>query len=90
MEKKNSKINEYTILGIVLQIILTISVVVLAIISLFNHSLFSILEIVIGFDMFVMAYNNHWVYRREKVTPFYLGVGGVLLLIGILSLLGVF
>ena len=89
MEKKKSVINEYNIFGLTVQAILTIVLIVVAIISIFNHSLLWLLEILMGLDLFIMGYNNHRVYRRMGATPLYLAVGAIMVVIGILTVLGV-
>lgn len=89
--KKISKINEFNILGINIQIIVTIVVVVFAILSLFvSDNFLPILELFIGLDLMIMAYNNKKIYQRGKVTYIYLIVGILLIVYAILSLVGVF
>jgi len=64
-------INQITLL---LQITLSIYVVSFAIMSIFEKELFVISEILIGLLMFVIAYNNHKLYKRKYMTAVYIGL----------------
>lgn len=69
-------INQITLL---LQITLSIYVVTFAIAAMFENSLFIISEILIGLLMFVIAYNNHKIYKRKYMTAVYIGFGIVII-----------
>ena len=69
-------INQITLL---LQITLAIYVVSFAIMSLFERELFIISEILIGLLMFVIAYNNHKLYKRKYMTAVYIGFGIIII-----------
>ena len=55
-------INQITLL---LQITLYIYVITFAIAAMFEKELFIISEILVGLLMFVIAYNNHKMYKRK-------------------------
>ena len=85
----SQKISEINILGIILQIVVTIIVLVLGIISLFNNSFLSWFEIFIALDLMIMACNNIKIYQKKGFTFYYFIVGIFIFIIGILSMLGV-
>ena len=60
------KINEWNILGINIQIVVTIIVAILGILSLFLKQLFPFFQLAMAMDLFLLAYNNHKVYQRKK------------------------
>ncbi|MBR2679001.1 MAG: hypothetical protein IKE63_06250 [Bacilli bacterium] len=93
MEKKNkkkSKINEYNILGINVQIVLTIIVCIFGLLSLIVSSKFlKFLYLFIGLDLLIMGYNNERIFRKEGLTIFYMISGIVLVIYSILKFIGV-
>ena len=91
MEKKKiSKINEFNILGIMIQAILTIVCLVVAIMCIFVDKKFlNLLQILVSIDLIVIGINNYLVYKKNKLTIVYLIFGFILLILGILSVIGV-
>lgn len=91
MEKNNkkSKINEYNIFSLNIQLFSTIAVIVLLILYLFKIVSLGVLEIVIGLTLLVISYNNYWVFRRKEYTAIYIIVGSIVILVGILTIVGV-
>ncbi len=94
MEKKNKEkkkiINEYNILGVNIQLVLTLLVVIFALLSyIVNRKFFSFFYLFIALDLFAMAYNNERIYRRENVTKAYIFAGVILLIYSILRFIGV-
>ena len=88
--QKNGKINQFNILGINIQIFVTILVIVFAILALgVDHKYFIGLEVIAGIDLFVMAFNNHRIYHRSKATIIYILMGLYLFIYALLSILGV-
>jgi len=83
--KKNNKIHEFNILGAFLQILCTIIILVLAIVSIMNHNIFPYFEIIMGIDLMIMAYNNKKIFQKEKLTLYYLIFGIIVLVIGIIG-----
>ena len=88
MEKKKI-INQYNILGVNIQILMTILVVIFGVITLITDQYWFLLELGMSFDLFIMAYNNHTIYHKRKVTSIYVVVGILMLIVGVLSLVGV-
>ena len=72
-----------------IQIVLSIVLLIVGIITLFKHELFPILEIIIGCDLMCLAYNNQQLFKRKELTTTYFVFGILVLIIGILSLFGV-
>ena len=58
MEKKKI-INRYNILGVNIQILVTILVVVFGVVALVTDKYFFLLEFGMAVDLWIMAYNNH-------------------------------
>jgi len=83
--KKKNKIHEFNILGAFLQVLCTIIVLVLAIVSIMNHNIFPYFEIIMGIDLMIMAYNNKKIFQKEKLTLYYLIFGIIVLVIGIIG-----
>ena len=93
MEKKNkkkSKINEYNILGINVQIVLTIIVCIFGLLALIVSSKFlKFLYLFIGLDLLIMGYNNERIFRKEGLTIVYIASGIALVIYSILKFIGV-
>ena len=89
MEKKRQKISQFNILGVNLQILITIVVVVLGIICLLGHDLYFFLEVSIALDLLVMAYNNYKIYHKKNLTWIYIIVAVLVFIAAIVSKLGV-
>ena len=83
--KKKNKIHEFNILGAFLQILCTIIILVLAIVSIMNHNIFPYFEIFMGIDLMIMAYNNKKIFQKEKLTLYYLIFGIIVFVFGIIG-----
>ena len=90
MRNKRVKINEYNILGVFLQAIVTVVALVLFLLFLICGKKYLIfLEIFVSIDLLIMAYNNKKIYRRNKMTVAYI-VGSILMAFYVLmTILGV-
>ena len=89
-KKKTSKINDYNILGVSVQIILTVVVCVFGILSLILGSKFlKFLYLFIGLDLLVLAHNNKNIFHKEGLTIMYLSSGIALTVYSILMIVGV-
>ena len=89
MNKKKKIINEYNILGVNIQILLTIALVIIGVIVILTNKYYVILEFVAAADLLVMALNNNKIFHKKNITWIYLIVAILLILVGILSLTGV-
>lgn len=88
--KKKSKINEFNILGVTLQMIVTILVVIFLILGLISNKLFSYFYLFVGIDLIIMAYNNKKVFNKDKkIIIMYLVTGIIIIIYAILKFLGV-
>ena len=85
------KTNEYNMVGIILQAIITIAIIVIWIIALIqkNNILHNVTKILLGLDFLIMAYNNTRVYNRKKVTIIYIIAGVSCIVLGIMDIVGV-
>ena len=89
-KKKVSKINEFNILGINIQIILTVIVLIFGLLYLIVGSKFrNIFYIFIGLDLIVMGYNNIKIFKKQGATIVYFATGIALIIYTILSMIGV-
>lgn len=86
---KNIKINDSNILGVIVQKVLTVLIIIFAIITLFVPSFIVGLEFCAGLTLFSIAYNNHKIYKKPKITILYIIFAILLILFGIMNLLGV-
>ena len=75
--KKRIVINE---IGLFIQSVLIICAIELGIISLFENTFAIVLEFVLSFALFTMAYNNSKVFKRGLFTIVYI-IGGLICLI---------
>ena len=73
---------------IIIQFILTITVMIFGIITIFNTQLLYIFEIILGITLLVMGLNNYLIYKRKNLTIFYLIIGLGSIVLAILKLLG--
>ena len=62
---------------------------IIGIITIFNNSFFPYLEILLGLNLLLLAYNNQRIFHKQKMTVMYIVFGVIVILVGILSLLGV-
>lgn len=62
-----------------MQVILGIYIITFGVASLYVNELFLICEILVSLTLFVIAYNNHKVYKRKYMTFVYLGLGIVII-----------
>ena len=84
-KKKISKINEFNILGINIQIILTVIVLIFGLLYLIVGSKFrNIFYIFIGLDLIVMGYNNIKIFKKQGATIVYFATGIALIIYTIL------
>ena len=83
------KINEFNILGIILQIVVTVLIVIFGLIYFLKGKYLALLECLVSLDLFIMSYNNHKVYHKKKLSILYLIMAFLFLVIGILSFVGV-
>ena len=89
-KKKKSKINEFNILGVTIQVILTILMVIFLVLSLLvSKKLYSYFYLLVGLDLLAMAYNNKNIYKKDKVTIIYIIFGIIMIIYAILKFLGV-
>ncbi len=88
MEKKKI-INDTNIIGVNIQIIVTVLALIFGILTIFNNSFSPWFRILVGLDLFVMAYNNHKIHHKKNLTIIYIVFAVLIILVGILSLFGV-
>jgi len=70
--KKIEVINSLTLLA---QITLLIFVLAFGIAGMFYWELFTICRILAGLLMFILAFNNHTVFKRKHMTVIYIVIG---------------
>ena len=64
-----------------IQIVVTILTVILAVVFIFNHSIFKLFQLSLGLNLLVMAFNNYKIYKRSNITIVYALVGVIILLL---------
>ena len=88
MTKTNSKKNIVTKLMIIIQLILTIALIILGIITIFKPTLLRTFEIVLGITLIDIGFNNQLIFKRKNLTILYYIIGIGSLIIGIFQILG--
>ncbi len=88
MTKTNSKKNIVTKLMIIIQLILTIALIILGIITIFKPTLLRTFEIVLGITLIDIGFNNQMIFKRKNLTVLYYIIGIGSLIIGIFQILG--
>lgn len=88
MTKTNSKKNIVTKLMIIIQLILTIALIILGIITIFKPTLLRTFEIVLGITLIDIGLNNQLIFKRKNLTALYYLIGLGSLIIGIFQILG--
>ena len=83
-ENKVTKINQFNILFVDIQIILTIMTVVLFVLVLLNKTSLKMLELSLGLTLLSMAFNNYKIYKRSKLTFLYL-IAGIAIIICVVA-----
>ena len=73
---------------IVIQFILTISVIILGMLTIINPKLIYIFEIVLGITLLIMGLNNYLIYKRKNLTLLYAIIGLGSIILAILKLIG--
>ncbi len=82
---KKNKIHDFNFFGVFLQGVFTLLLLIFAVISIINHSMFPYFEIFMGIDLMIMAYNNKKIFQKEKLTLYYLIFGIIVLIVGIIG-----
>ena len=77
--KNKIDVDVITSITLLLQAVLGIYVLTFGISGLFQPELFKISEILVGLLLFIIAYNNHKIYKRNYITFVYLGLGIVVI-----------
>lgn len=76
LTKINSKKEKpQSMLGIYIQVGLTLAAMILFIVYLFKSEMLVYLQITFAIDLFMMAYNNHTRYKRKFFSILYLLFG---------------
>ncbi|NLL44040.1 MAG: hypothetical protein GX247_00015 [Mollicutes bacterium] len=87
MDKKHHNLPPNNQIGLLIQCILVFFVIVYIIISAFESVFLIPTQIITSLLMFVMAYNNHKIFKSKGMTYAYLITGIIILLIVIGGLL---
>ena len=84
--KNNKKMNKVLL---VIQFLLTISVLIFMILTFFNDASFFILQLLLGVVLIIMGINQIIIYKHKKKSIFYFVVGIGVLAIVLFDYLGV-
>lgn len=71
--------------GFILQLFMTFITTIFIIVAFFKREFFTLLEFLLGLDMFVLAFNNYKYYKRSFFTYVYIAAGGAMILVSILK-----
>ena len=86
---KNIKINEYNILYINLQLISTITSIILLIVSIFKKVVFPYFFLSIGFTLITIGLSNKYVYMKEDMVKSNFISGILVIVFSLLKIFGV-
>ena len=86
-KQQEKSINKLKVL-IVIQFLLTISVIFFGIITIFNTNLLYYFEILLGITLLVMGLNNYLIYKRKNLTILYIIIGIGSIILALLEILG--
>lgn len=81
--KVKQKKKDYSKIFLTIQLILTISLLVLGILSLIYKDLYFYFKLLLGITIIDMGINNKLIYKRLNVTYVYLGVGVIIILFAV-------
>ena len=89
-QKGQLKTNQYTLIWVIAQFLVTLILIVVGIIGLLKGGIMlQITKVLLGVDFIIMAYNNKWVYNRNHFTILYFLVGILFIVLGICDMVGV-
>lgn len=71
-----------------IQLVLTLIVIILGVMTLVKIEILPILQVFLGITLIDMGINNQLIYHRKWMSYFYIGIGVIVLLFFIASLLG--
>lgn len=72
-------------IGITFQLIMTFITTIFLIVAFFKRDFFTLLECLLGIDMFILAFNNFKYYKRNRFTWVYIASGAAMILASILK-----
>ncbi len=72
-------------LDLKIQFVMSIILLILLVITIFNHNFLVFSEIMMGLTLLVMAYNNQTFYKRKNLTIIYIVFGVLVILMTILK-----
>ena len=81
--KVKQKKKDYSKIFLTIQLILTISLLVLGILSLIYKDLYFYFKLLLGITIIDMGINNKLIYKRLNVTYVSFGVGAIIILFAI-------
>ena len=83
------KINEYNILYINLQIITTLTTVILLLVSIFNNAVFKFFFLSVGFTLISIGLSNKYVYLKDNMVKNNFISGILIIVFSLLKIFGV-
>ena len=87
--KTNNKINDYNILYINLQLISTLTSVILLIVSIFKKAVFPYFFLCIGLTLISIGLSNKYVYMKEDMVKSNFISGMLVIIFSLLKIFGV-
>lgn len=82
-EKTNKVINNILIN---LQVVCTVLAIILFIIFIFKREIWTYLGLLLGFSLFLMAYNNYVIYKKKYMTIIFTIMGLLLVVYSIVRM----
>lgn len=75
IEKLSTNRSEWQDVGLLAQLILTISVLFFGVVATFDIDFLNVVEKLLGLTILSMAYNNYLTYKRKNMTIIYTVLG---------------
>lgn len=85
--KKKFKDIESNQVGLLIQGVLSVFLVAFTILTIFESTFLVLTEILVGFLMFVMAYNNYKTFKRKGITYAYTIMGILMIVLSIMLII---
>ena len=76
---ENKQLTKVDILFVDIQVVVTILTIIIAILFMFDKASFKLFELSLGVNLLLIAFNNHKIYKRSRLTWLYAIVGIIIL-----------
>ena len=86
--KQTKKKFNYLSILIIVQFLLTVTLIILGIVTIIKNEFLYIFELILGITLIIMGINNHIIYKRKNLTILYFIIGIGSFILAILKMIG--